>query len=100
MIIRKVSLLDLILFLIIKVKRSKKYRNFKEFVLPRYLMINKNNNKRECVILVFLSVLFLVLTLMEKMKFKDVVEHFSYFLLISFVIYPDKNKRSLRQSAL
>lgn len=61
-----VSLLYLILFLIIKVKRSKKYRNFKEFGLPRYLMINEEDKKRECVKMIFLSVLFLVLTLIGK----------------------------------
>lgn len=47
-------------------KRSEKYRNFKEFGLPRYLMISEKDKKRECMMMVFLSVLFLVLTLMGK----------------------------------
>lgn len=47
-------------------KRSEKYRNFKEFGLPRYLMISEKDKKRECMMMVFLSVLFLLLTLMGK----------------------------------
>lgn len=47
-------------------KRSEKYRNFKDFGLPRYLMLNEKDKKRECMMMVFLSVLFLLLTLMGK----------------------------------
>lgn len=47
-------------------KRSEKYRYFKDFGLPRYLMLNEKDKKRECMMMVFLSVLFLLLTLMGK----------------------------------
>ncbi|MDU2374731.1 hypothetical protein [Anaerococcus vaginalis] len=44
-------------------KRSEKYRNFKEFGLPRYLMISEKDKKRECVLWIILSVMFLLLAL-------------------------------------
>lgn len=47
-------------------KRSEKYRNFKEFGLPRYLMISEKDKKRECILWIILSIMFLLLTLMGK----------------------------------
>ena len=44
-------------------KRSEKYRNFKEFGLPRYLMISEKDKKRECILWIILSVMFLLLAL-------------------------------------
>lgn len=44
-------------------KRSEKYRNFKEFGLPRYLMISEKDKKRECILWIVLSVMFLLLAL-------------------------------------
>ena len=47
-------------------KRSEVYRNFKEFGLPRYLMLNEKDKRRECMMMVFISALLLLLTLMGK----------------------------------
>ena len=44
-------------------KRSEKYRNFKDFGLPRYLMISEKDKKRECILWIILSVMFLLLAL-------------------------------------
>ena len=44
-------------------KRSEKSRNFKEFGLPRYLMISEKDKKRECILWIILSVMFLLLAL-------------------------------------
>lgn len=44
-------------------KRSEKYRNFKEFGLPRYLMISEKDKKRECILWIILSVMFLLLAI-------------------------------------
>ncbi|MDU5824056.1 hypothetical protein [Anaerococcus vaginalis] len=44
-------------------KRSEKYRNFKELGLPRYLMISEKDKKRECILWIILSVMFLLLAL-------------------------------------
>ncbi len=44
-------------------KRSEKYRNFKEFGLPRYLMISEKDKKRECILWIILSIMFLLLAL-------------------------------------
>lgn len=44
-------------------KRSEKYRNFKEFGLPRYLMISEKDKKRESILWIILSVMFLLLAL-------------------------------------
>ncbi|MBS5989682.1 hypothetical protein [Anaerococcus hydrogenalis] len=47
-------------------KRSEKYRNFKEFGLPRYLMLNEKDKKRESIMWVSISVLLLVLVLLGR----------------------------------
>lgn len=47
-------------------KRSEKYRNFKEFGLPRYLMLNEKDKKRESIMWVSISVLLLVLVLVGR----------------------------------
>lgn len=44
-------------------KRSEKYRNFKEFGLPRYLMLSEKDKKRESILWIILSVMFLLLAL-------------------------------------
>lgn len=47
-------------------KRSEKYRNFKEFGLPRYLMLNEKDKKRESIMWVSISVLLLILVLVGR----------------------------------
>ena len=54
-------------------KRSEKYRNFKEFGLPRYLMISEKDKKRECILWIILSVMFLLLALNGRKKKKKYV---------------------------
>lgn len=47
-------------------KRSEKYRNFKEFGLPRYLMLSEKEKRRESIMWVSVSVLLLILVLLGK----------------------------------
>lgn len=44
-------------------KRSEVYRNFKEFGLPRYLVLSEKEKRRESILWIILSVMFLLLAL-------------------------------------
>lgn len=62
-------------------KRSEKYRNFKELGLPRYLMISEKDKKRECILWIILSVMFLLLALNGRNEIQKYVGVILLFLV-------------------
>ncbi len=49
-----------------ELKRSEKWKEYKEFGIPRYLMLSEKDRKKECMLWVVISVMFLVLAIAGK----------------------------------
>lgn len=61
-----------------ELKRSEKWREYKEFGIPRYLMLSEKDKKKECMLWVFVSVLFLLLAVAGK---NEIERHVGIILL-------------------
>lgn len=64
-----------------ELKRSEKWREYKEFGIPRYLMLSEKDRKKECMLWVFVSVLFLLLAIAGKNEIERYVGIILLFLV-------------------
>ena len=64
-----------------KMKRSEKYRAFKEYGIPRYMMIDENEKKREQRFWAFLALLMLVLAIAGKTDMQKTFGTVTLFLV-------------------
>lgn len=64
-----------------ELKRSEKWREYKEFGIPRYLMLSEKDKKKECMLWVFVSVLFLLLAIAGKNEIERYVGIILLFLV-------------------
>lgn len=64
-----------------ELKRSEKWREYKEFGIPRYLMLSEKDRKKECMLWVFVSVLFLLLAVAGKNEIERYVGIILLFLV-------------------
>lgn len=64
-----------------ELKRSEKWREYKEFGIPRYLMLSEKDKKKECMLWVFVSVLFLLLAVAGKNEIERYVGIILLFLV-------------------
>ncbi len=62
-------------------KRSEVYRNFKEFGLPRYLVLSEKEKRRESIMWVSVSVLLLILVLLGESDLVRNAGGFSLFFV-------------------
>lgn len=49
-----------------KMKRSEKYKTFKEYGIPRYMMLDEKDKKKESYMFIFIALLMLILALIGK----------------------------------
>lgn len=64
-----------------ELKRSEKWREYKGFGIPRYLMLSEKDRKKECMLWVFVSVLFLLLAVAGKNEIERYVGIILLFLV-------------------
>lgn len=64
-----------------ELKRSEKWKEYKDFGIPRYLMLSEKDRKKECMLWVFVSVLFLLLAIAGKNEIERYVGIILLFLV-------------------
>lgn len=64
-----------------ELKRSEKWKEYKDFGIPRYLMLSEKDRKKECMLWVFISVLFLLLAVAGKNEIERYVGIILLFLV-------------------
>ncbi|MDU2648345.1 Uncharacterised protein [Anaerococcus vaginalis] len=64
-----------------ELKRSEKWKEYKDFGIPRYLMLSEKDRKKECMLWVFVSVLFLLLAVAGKNEIERYVGIILLFLV-------------------
>lgn len=64
-----------------ELKRSEKWKEYKEFGVPRYLMLSEKDKKKECMLWVFISVMFLLLAISGKNEIERYVGIICLFLI-------------------
>ncbi|MDD7766291.1 MULTISPECIES: hypothetical protein [Anaerococcus] len=64
-----------------ELKRSEKWKEYKDFGIPRYLMLSEKDKKKECMLWVFVSVLFLLLAVAGKNEIERYVGIILLFLV-------------------
>ena len=64
-----------------QLKRSEKWKEYKDFGIPRYLMLSEKDRKKECMLWVFVSVLFLLLAVAGKNEIERYVGIILLFLV-------------------
>lgn len=64
-----------------ELKRSEKWKKYKDFGIPRYLMLSEKDRKKECMLWVFVSVLFLLLAVAGKNEIERYVGIILLFLV-------------------
>ena len=64
-----------------ELKRSEKWREYKDFGIPRYLMLSEKDRKKECMLWVFVSVLFLLLAVAGKNEIERYIGIILLFLV-------------------
>ena len=64
-----------------ELKRSEKWKEYKDFGIPRYLMLSEKERKKECMLWVFVSVLFLLLAVAGKNEIERYIGIILLFLV-------------------
>ena len=64
-----------------ELKRSEKWKEYKDFGIPRYLMLSEKDKKKECMLWIFVSVLFLLLAIVGKNEIERYVGIILLFLV-------------------
>lgn len=64
-----------------ELKRSEKWKEYKDFGIPRYLMLSEKDRKKECMLWVFVSVLFLLLAVAGKNEIERYIGIILLFLV-------------------
>lgn len=63
-----------------RMKRSEKYKRFKDCGIPRYMMLSEKDKKKESYMFIFLALMMLVLVLVGKTEAQRVFGAISLFL--------------------